>query len=118
MSQILLPLSRVRNFKLTIADELLLRSCARTMQVTEAEVVRLAVRRFAIGASPDLLPAEVRRENRRLATGLPLTPPSTEVVEPPDLYLSEIVDHDDGRPIPPGSPLAPARPPARLDLSE
>lgn len=99
-----LPLSIVQSVKLTLADDELLRLCARDLQLSKAEIVRLAIRRFAVFNVGSLLRMDTVIRCREEAAGLPLGPPCREAIELPSGTLAEALA------LPAGLPCAlPAR---------
>lgn len=85
MTESLLPLSFVRKFRLTLGDLAILQVASRELGVTQAEVLRIAVRRFAFLDAGNGLSSEAIRDLTQecggLAIGVP-TCPSVEHVRP------------------------------------
>jgi hypothetical protein len=73
MSESLLPLSHTRSFKLTIGDRQILRTASAVLGITEAEVLRIALRRWALlddnNGLPPALIRQLRAECGSLAVG-------------------------------------------------
>lgn len=77
MPESFLPLSHTRSFKLTIGDREILRRASEVLGVTEAEVLRIAIRRWALLDEDNGLPDELVKELREECGLLPLGPPHT-----------------------------------------
>lgn len=108
MPESLLPLTQVRRYRLTLADLSILRAASRELAVSEAEVMRIALRRFALYDPHSGLKTATVAALKTECAGLPMGPAVAPVLPPASVLLLDLIHHEPAHVPPPARDISAA----------